>query len=83
MGSRHQGTVAVPQAADVEPHVPALLRHRLTVDGSDIPTAVAAVAPHRHWQMPKFDIAVIPVAHVTPVHGSKLSVITNIKGASR
>ena len=48
MGSRHQGTVAVPQAAVVEPHVPALLRHRLTVDGSDIPTAVAAVAPHRH-----------------------------------
>ena len=73
MGSRHQGTVAVPQAADVEPHVPALLRHRLTVDGSDIPTAVAAVAPQRHWQMPKLDIAVSPVLHVTPEQGSKVN----------
>ena len=58
------------------PHLHVLLTQVLEIDDSH-PTAVATVVPHKHWHMPKLDIAVNPVAHVTPEHGSEIGLILN------
>ena len=59
------------------PHLQVFSTHVLATDGLH-PTAVAAVAPQRHWQIPKLDIAVNPVVHVTPEHGSKIRALPNL-----
>ena len=62
-------------AVDV-PHLQVLSTHVLATAESQ-PTAVAAVVPQRHWQIPLLDIAVNPVAHVTPEHGSEIGPLPN------
>ena len=75
--SKHAGIVEVLVHAVAVPHLHVLLTQVLEIDESQ-PTAVATVVPHKHWHMPKLDIAVNPVAHVTPEHGSEKGPLPNL-----
>ena len=56
---------------DVVPHLATPSAQTLAFEGNEIPIAVEALLPQRHWQIPRFATAVSPPEHVMPAHGSK------------